>query len=428
MNTSTDELDALIELSVTEAQLRNGTPLAWVARRSGQAAIIVQAHLQANGIEIKPGVAPRWTEEEDEFLCKNLGWLSEEDIAQILGRSVNAVHLRWDRDLNLPAPSKHPDWIVANVIGNILTIDGHSVMKLIERGLLPARLLPGARKIRVVYRPLLWRWALNPLNWVYFRNSVEDTDRITDPHLRRLIIRQKQRWRDAWWTPGQVASYYGVTDRDVNRYLRRGKIKGSARWGNWWILRSEALKEETVFYKGKGAARVFADWGDDADAFIILARAVGMTWEAIGSLMNDPQGRRVGHRIRTMHLEGEIPALIAKYDLNIKYNLKAMLLLADWRDYRDRFPALTRIVGNYTSGRQLSPQAFQLVRRVLATCGLYHAQTETQERLATKLLHGRLTQKGLYQRYEQMCQEWGFDLLADFGPNGGNHDQISTNR
>jgi len=44
------------------------------------------------------------------------------------------------------------------------------------------------------------RWALNPMNWIYFR-----LHHIRDKHLRRLLALKQKRWNDKWLTPGQVA-------------------------------------------------------------------------------------------------------------------------------------------------------------------------------------------------------------------------------
>jgi len=79
-------------------------------------------------------IAPRrkplpWSEREDEFLRQNLGVLSEEEIGAALRRTLTAVHLRWKRDLGLPAPSKTPGYMTANQAAKILAVDVHAVCR-----------------------------------------------------------------------------------------------------------------------------------------------------------------------------------------------------------------------------------------------------------------------------------------------------------
>jgi len=233
---------------------------------------------------------PRWTAEEDAFLEANLGWLSEAEIAERLGRSVNAVHLRWFRDLKLPAPSRHPDIVTANQVAAMLGVDGHSIIKLINRGLLPARTLPGDRNIRVIRRITLHRWVINPDHWPYFRPWQKT---IPDPHLRRLVTLKMARWDDEWWTPGQVAEYHGLTSSNViNRRILNGDLP-AIRWGNWWIKRSDALGQ--IFFVGKGSAGYV--WSPRADAYLLAARAAGETWADIARKMKWTR-QRVAYRWR----------------------------------------------------------------------------------------------------------------------------------
>jgi hypothetical protein len=407
-----DVLDQLIQVSTAEAELRNGKPPAWVVARHGVAAIVAQGHLEQLGVKLRKSAAPRWTSEEDRFLEENLGWLSEEEIADALGRSVNAVHLRWDRDRGLPAPSKHPEWMTGNTVARILDVDIHSVMKLVDRGILPGRRTPGERNIRLINRKLFRRWAINPMNWVYFIRSIEDPTRIQDRRLRRLIDLQRERWSDCWWTPGQVAAYYGSTDRDVNRYLRKGKFKGCIKWGNWWILRSEALQAGLVFFRGKGAAQGFDEWSDEGDAFMILARAIGLPWHAVALLMGNHKVGKISHRVYLLHQEGQLAKLIDKYGLEIKYDSETVTLRADWREYHDRFPFVVSTVKQFLEGRKLSYDRLVALRRVLGAWGLYHAETDEQRRVALRLIKANVaTQRSVYRTYEKMKQLWEIDPL-----------------
>lgn len=227
------------------------------------------------------GAPPRWTRKDDAFLRESLSFLSDEEIGKQLGRTAVAIKLRRQRDLRLPAHSKLPGYMTGRQAADALGVDIHNVMALVERGILPARRMAGAKGILMVRRITLLRWAVNPANWPYFR--AWNVEAIPDEHIRRLVARQKARWGDEWLTPGQAAELRGVDHKDVNRLIHAGKIR-ALQWGNWWILRSEITRPDLVFYKGKGAAQVAsAGWNDGVDAFIIRARNAGETWDDIAA-------------------------------------------------------------------------------------------------------------------------------------------------
>jgi hypothetical protein len=257
------DIGNLIELSVAEAERQNGLPMQWIASNHNVGGLMIARNSQSPGTCYS--CAPRWTEAEDEFLRERLGWLSLEEIAAHLGRSPNAIKLRYQRGLHLPAPSKHPDWLTGHAVAQALGVDGHNAVKLIDRGHLPGRLLPGERMMRVVHRVTLYRWAVNPMNWIFFKPSVDDLGRIRDPHLRRLIERQKERWHDEWWRPGEVAAYHGVDHTDVNRYIHAGKLCG-VKWGNWsrppnpaWFS-TKARVRPNAFAIGMTRAMLLSSW------------------------------------------------------------------------------------------------------------------------------------------------------------------------
>jgi hypothetical protein len=185
-----------------------------------------------------------WGEEEDAFLEENLGFLSEAAIAAALGRTVNAVRIRWKRELRLPAPTKTPGYVTANRVAKIMGVDGHSVCRWIERGWLRAHELPfRERHVWRVRDEDLKRFAVNPERWMLFR--VED---VRDLHIARLVTLAQRRWGDRWLRPGEVVAMHGVDDRRVNRYVHEGKVAGAVKWGNWWIRQSVA--EGLHFHRG----------------------------------------------------------------------------------------------------------------------------------------------------------------------------------
>lgn len=307
--------------------------------------------------------APAWSPDEDEFLRRHLGVMSEAEIAARLGRSETGVHLRWKRDLRLPAPSKHPDYITAHRLADLLGVDGHKAVEWVDSGLLPGELIPfKGRAVRRVRRTALYRWALLPVSWIRF-----DVRRVADPHLRRMIELRQARWGDTWWTSRQVADYHGVEPQDVQRLIRQGKVESAVqvvnlggrnpggRWNFWFMRRSEAMSLR--FVRGRGAGQDYP-WSQEADAFLLLARAVGHSTNAIGRLMGWP-AQRVGFRLRSLADGGMISGLIDCYDLDVQFR-PPCAIYADWREHGDRFPALKRAMDNfaaYLRGEYDYPQA-----------------------------------------------------------------------
>ncbi len=307
-------------------------------------------------------IAPRrkplpWSEREDEFLRQNLGVLSEEEIGAALRRTLTAVHLRWKRDLGLPAPSKTPGYVTANQAAKMLAVDVHAVCRWIERGWLRARRLPFRnRKVWRIRVEDLKRFAVKPEHWILFR-----PDRVRDPALARLVTLAVERWGDEWLTPSQVAETHGVGHQDVNQYIHAGKLP-AVKWGNWRIRRSDA--EQVYFHKGRGSGHQLG-WSEEGDAFLVLARAVGLSLAAIGHLVDWPS-----HRVRpplvTLHRTGQIPLLVGKYGLEgVRYRREDGRLLAGWDLHRERFPTLARAMDRFAAGESLSPLQAECVRGVL---------------------------------------------------------------
>jgi len=235
-----------------------------------------------------------WTPADDQFVRDHLGWLTDEEMAEALGRTPIAVHLHWDRDLQLPGPSKAPDVITANKAADLLAIDTHKVAHWVDVGLIPGRLMAGGRKIRLIQRETLRRWVLNPMNWVYF-----DIDLVRDPELRRMLWKRAKRWNDEWWPTEKVAQYNGVETSDVKRYIKAHQIRAFQPqvslggrhplrgWARWFVLKSEATRADLHFVHN----------GDDRTGLTPrgkawLKKALRMGWNAtwIGrSMKRNPQ-------------------------------------------------------------------------------------------------------------------------------------------
>src|SRR3989304_6585927 len=78
-----------------------------------------------------------WSEADELFLAENLGRLTDKEIGDALGRSEVAVHLRWSRELRLPAPSKDPRYMTARGVARALGVDEHVATHWIDSGILP---------------------------------------------------------------------------------------------------------------------------------------------------------------------------------------------------------------------------------------------------------------------------------------------------
>jgi hypothetical protein len=243
---------------------------------------------QSEGVRVKARV---WTTGEDAFLKQNLGYLTDLQIGQALGRSENAVRLRWKRDLDLPSPSKAPDVITADGAARLLGIDGHKTAHWVDKGLIPGRLMAGARKIRLIKRSDFERWVLSPSNWIWF-----DPKRVQDARLKRLCRLRAKRWGDEWWPANRVAKYHGVDTKDVQRLIYRGEIPAvqlpvslggrneNRAWSNWFVKKSDALQAH--FVKGKGIQA----WQPTPRAVIWIRKAwrQGMNFSEICRTMGSP--------------------------------------------------------------------------------------------------------------------------------------------
>lgn len=397
-----DRLDDIIEAAVVHGQLASGRSARWVATKARDPRAVA---VLSNEKRSKSGRAAEWSEDDDNFLRANLGWFSEEEIARHLGRTVTAVHLRWKRDLKLTAPSKRPDFITTQKIAEALGVDPKAAMRWVDMGLLPGRHLPfKGRKVRSVPRVAFLRWALAPMNWIYFR-----PERVPDPRLRRLLKIKQERWGDEWLSPGQVARLHRTTHAAVNNKLHRGELNG-VKWGNWRILRSEATKPGLRFYSGKG--RAGKDWSEAGDAFIILARAVGLSTSAIGQMMGGWRGGRVSYRLRELRRRGMIPRLIRKYSLKVLYRPSIGALLADWKDYRQRFKRLAAVMERFAKGEALrSAEEIGYVRGVLHAWAEWHAQTPGQREFARRLTTAGQSRTSRLQHARSELRSWGADPL-----------------
>lgn len=253
--------------------------------------------------------SPAWTEVEDRFIRENLGYMTDEELGMQLGRTANAVHLRWDRDLELPGPSKAPTVYTANHAAWLLGIDAHKTSAWVDCGLIPGRLMAGGRKIRLIDRQLFRRWVLNPMNWMYF-----DRRKVNDPELKRMLAKRAKRWGDEWWTTRQVADHHGIKTGEIKRYIQRGELPAvrlpfslggrhpDRKWSNHFVKRSDALQLKIYTRE-----HMRCEWTPAADRWILKAHEkLGLTHVEIGRTMKvggesldargNPQNKKIAYR------------------------------------------------------------------------------------------------------------------------------------
>lgn len=198
----------------------------------------------------------KWTAAEDQFLKDNLGKLTNKEMGRALGRSHLGVHLRWSRDLHLPAPSKAPGVLTAHQAARMLGIDAHKIAHWVDKGFIPGRMMAGGRKIRLINRQDFITWLLEPEHWIYF-----DIHQVKDAELKKQLKHAAKEWGDEWWATPKVAQYHGVITSDVKRYIKLGRIKATQiqhslggrhpdqYWAYWFVLKSEATRVDLTFIR-----------------------------------------------------------------------------------------------------------------------------------------------------------------------------------
>ena len=402
-------IDDLVEASVVSGELAAGLAPAWVASHSrlGRSAVVLLS--KATGAR-RRRKSPNWQPDEDEFLRLHLGKLSEDEIAKRLGRTLVAVHLRWSRDLGLPAPSKAPDILTCEQVAEGLGVDSKTAAMLIDRGILAGRRLPTDDVTRVVLRTTLLRFVTQPCNWCYIdpervglrgpRRTKSAYDAEFWAHARRLAQRAMERWDDEWWTPGQAGRHHGVDHRLINRDIHQGKLP-AVRWGNWRILKSDAVKMR--YGHGKGQFER-TRWSERADEFLVLGEAVGLSTNALSAMMGGLSAgwktQTVCYRLAELKRQRLVAGVIRRGKLKVRYNARTGregtrgTLYADWRDYRARFPRLARAMDKLESGEAMTK------REMLYARGMLMKQVERRGGNPVALW-GTMSEKRLRKAYEK---------------------------
>jgi hypothetical protein len=257
----------------------------------GMEALIERLIITADTI-MAPQRSRAWTDEEIQFLRGSMGHLTEAEIAAILGRPKNGVHLKRER-LGLPASSKTPGWLTAEQAKRKLGMkDCRPIRSWVKRGFVKGHILGGPRKICMVHEVSFRRFVIDPMNWPWF-----ERERVRDPYLCRLLERQAQRWGDEWLTSRQASELCGLDIRQIGQYVRMGRLKAvhtankdgrcnkQPRWAFYFVLRSE-IEAIRIYKHGEALTTCTPgalDW---------LRKALDMGWSlsAIGrSMKRGPQ-------------------------------------------------------------------------------------------------------------------------------------------
>lgn len=339
---------------LAEGYLAGGMAPAIVAARSP-----VGAQLVAQLGHVRPRVfkskAPAWTEAENDYLRQWVGHLSDAEIGQCLGRSAMGVHLQWKR-LGIPAPSKALDVLTARGVSEVLGAELHAVTHWVDAGLLPGRVF-SEREMRLVSKTTLYRWCMDPDNWVLFKLS-----RVRDPKLKRLIELRMSRWGDEWWSTRQVADHHQIPTNNVILKIKQGKLAArqvtnlSGRhhlpsWSCWFVRRSDAVA--ATFYVGKGGQQESTLTPATLD-FMGLARAMGLPHDGIGRWVN-LTGRAVGWQLHQAARRG-VP----------------LPPFTDWREHAARFPWVRRTAARFVAGRTLTQDQMNAIAGILGAWRDHH--------------------------------------------------------
>lgn len=393
----------IMDLALTAGRLADGRHSRdYALHQAGGNGLLVSLAAQfVERNDEKPGrLNPLWTAEEDAFLSDNTGFLSLEEIADVLGRPVEGVKLRRQRT-GIPPTTKR--WMSANDVADQLGVDCKVVVRWIdEMGFMSGRRLPVRHTQYAITELALKRFIIKPEHW-----TLLDVYAIPDLHLRRLALLAMERWGDRWVTTGQVASWLGCHHKDVLHQIYRGRIRGVQLWNSgaaWHLRESEARK--LVIPRGSGSS--ILDWNDEADAFRILAAAIGIPKVSIGILTGE--GRSCEYRLRYLIVHDMVDEVLARNGIEgVQFNLETRLLWADWRPHQHRFPYLARSVEKFLDGRPLSWRGKHEVMGVLNTWNRWHFPAGF-----LKAASHKISQEKMYQKYLEMV-----DLGVDpFGMEG----------
>lgn len=123
-----------------------------------------------------------WTEEEDEFLHDNAGYMSNKQMADALGRSECAVKLRRCRK---KMPTMHDSVLMRTTLAGMLGVTRATLRKWNEKGLLACR--EAHWKARYGNRPKIYREQTVVRFLRANHHRFPDPNKIPDPFFRNVV-------------------------------------------------------------------------------------------------------------------------------------------------------------------------------------------------------------------------------------------------
>jgi biotin operon repressor len=292
----------LIDVFITEAQIANGMPAAWLEIQGRRARGVAGRPVRENKR------MPRWTPEEDAFVLQNRSAMSLEEIGARLGRSSNAIKVRGYR-IQAATPRRTPGYVSGNQIAQILGVDSHNPPAWIERGILVGEVIPynQSRVWRRTTWPAFLRFLVRPTSWVYFK-----VEKIKNPRLRRLVELAQAKWGDRWLTTRQAADLRGCELEAIQNAILHGRLHGYHAgstdrlrvwaWAQWFVLRSEVERLPLPWGCDKGHT---IQWSPRADAFIVRACRERIAYEDMSRMMHWPV-KRIQYRVLLLRRQGLI--------------------------------------------------------------------------------------------------------------------------
>jgi len=323
---------------------------------------LIQSAVSGAMLQTPQAKAPRWSEDELSKIERLLPFHSADKVGEMLGRSGNAIKIIRQRK-GIKASSKSEGWVTANQVRMLLGMaDGRPVIGWIKKGLVLGHQINGD-STWMVHEISLRRWVTSSLSWAYF-----DPSGITEEKLARLVKLAHNRWNDAWLSTRQVADLKGTDTKTVLMAIKRGQLPGihiqekdgrhsGAAWAFWAVKRSDVERWE---YN----APAF-DLTDELHAFMLLARAIGLSNERIAILCG-LSGETISKRMRMIDKMRLAPTLIKKHKRLrfVSTGAPVVRVHTDWRKYADEFPHIRRAFERYRLGRTLADDCY-LIARIL---------------------------------------------------------------
>ena len=213
-----------------------------------------------------------WKKSEDQYLREHLGKVPLEEISRALGRSENALKIRFGRKGYI-APSKISGWVSMSRAGSLLGLDSHKAKNWFRLGILPGQIAHTKnRYVAIIKMQDLKRWVTRPEHWPYLK-----VERMQPGFLRRLVEKAQARWGDEWLSTRQVAEMHGLPDaKTVMVDIKKGRLpaiqcpnmdgRHAGGWAYWFVRKSDALKYDHRIYT-QGPVKNW--YTDRAEAFLV---------------------------------------------------------------------------------------------------------------------------------------------------------------